>query len=620
MSVTEKFSCSSLFKKRNLISKIKSIPNNNVCFDCSSKNPEYISINNGIFICNKCLEIHNKFRKEISNTINNLTSLNMTELKYLYLGGNQKLYEFINYEYSNLKNFKTEILYQTNAMQYYRNNLNYQVNGGVKPKKPNSNINAYELINTNNIHKYEKVKINDCDESNLIKNKYEHININDKSRNINKKKNSPKVSIKNSFSSLDTSHLKKHKSFYKEMNKIFSKTINLDDSIYKKQKIKRIHSNMRTCPKSVEIQNDSEENIDKFYNSSNNFRKEVDDHHINNIYNNNFFTLSATKNIFMFTPHKDSIIYKHRKITNSQKKNYNKNEIYLKPKINILLNSEEKKENSQKKFPINTETNNDNYSYKTFYQNNRTKRIFDNLNLNKTDNYYLKLSNNKIDEANESDNENEIPQKKMGISTRKPFYTKIMTANHTINYDWLPRQMEDENNKPERNPIRIRNMLFYQSKKRENKNDKNNFNIKIEEGQNNNNNNLKEEGLKNNKFKMFKLYSMKNGNNINSNALKDFNKLSDFFETKLKDSNGERNKMKERYKKIDNINFGSGIENKIIPINLDKIGKYNLQKTNNPKNIITKTITNINDDEFKIKKIDIQRNSIRNLYKKKNQL
>jgi hypothetical protein len=77
---------------------------------------------------------------------------------------------------------------------------------------------------------------------------------------------------------------------------------------------------------------------------------------IEHIYNNNFITLSATNNIFMFTPNKGSIIYNHRKINNDNFSNNNNNEkiptlntvkeIYSKPKIPYLISSNKKRENN----------------------------------------------------------------------------------------------------------------------------------------------------------------------------------------------------------------------------------------------------------------------------------
>ena len=43
-------------------------------------------------------------------------------------------------------------------MQYYRNNLHYKVYGGPKPVKPSENINAYEIVDANDLAvKNEKI-------------------------------------------------------------------------------------------------------------------------------------------------------------------------------------------------------------------------------------------------------------------------------------------------------------------------------------------------------------------------------------------------------------------------------------------------------------------------------
>ena len=112
MSLNDKKKFPSNAEKRMKIKEIKNDELNKECFDCGSCYPEYISINNGVFICKDCLHIHNKFPKQVSTTLkNNLSSLNSKELEFMYLGGNQKLLEFINYEYPQLQKFKINILY-----------------------------------------------------------------------------------------------------------------------------------------------------------------------------------------------------------------------------------------------------------------------------------------------------------------------------------------------------------------------------------------------------------------------------------------------------------------------------------------------------------------------------
>ena len=86
-------------EKIKMINTIQSDEINNVCFECGTNDPEYISINNGVFICKECVQDHFDFPHEISQIIiNDLSNLNNNELKKLYLGGNKKLIEFINFD------------------------------------------------------------------------------------------------------------------------------------------------------------------------------------------------------------------------------------------------------------------------------------------------------------------------------------------------------------------------------------------------------------------------------------------------------------------------------------------------------------------------------------------
>ena len=133
---------------------------NNVCFECGTNNPEYISLNNAVFLCKECVQDHFQFPPEISQiVINNLESLNVTDLKKLYLGGNKKLIEFINFDFPRLKQCPPNILYKTRAVDYYRKLLEFYVTGGIRPLKPIFEY-AYQLIatknNYNNISHFKK--------------------------------------------------------------------------------------------------------------------------------------------------------------------------------------------------------------------------------------------------------------------------------------------------------------------------------------------------------------------------------------------------------------------------------------------------------------------------------
>ena len=143
-----------LLRKNNIMfhekeRKIKSIikeQSNKICIDCSKSNPEYISLNNAVFICKSCFQKHQKFPIHVTKLIkNDLSSLTLKELQYLYFGGNKKMYEFINYEYPKLSSLNPYLSYKTIAMEYYRNWLRYLIEGGIEPIKPDESI-AYNLI------------------------------------------------------------------------------------------------------------------------------------------------------------------------------------------------------------------------------------------------------------------------------------------------------------------------------------------------------------------------------------------------------------------------------------------------------------------------------------------
>ena len=157
--------------KKHKIKVLLKDPRNRECFECSNYEPEYISLNNGIFLCENCINNHKNLPKSISNIVtNNLYNLTLNEIQYLCCGGNQKLKNFIKSEYPNLRKLSPEYFYQTYAMDYYRKCLEYLIEGGIKPTRPDIDK-AYELLNKNIVNKYSNNKdnINNFGKKNLIK-------------------------------------------------------------------------------------------------------------------------------------------------------------------------------------------------------------------------------------------------------------------------------------------------------------------------------------------------------------------------------------------------------------------------------------------------------------------
>ena len=110
------------------------------CFDChrAYKTPEYVSLNNAIFLCEDCAEIHRELPEYISVIVpNRLRNFSNEQLKLFYYGGNRKLLEFITYEYPKLKYLDPDIMYKTEAMEYYRKCIRANAFDLDYPKKPN---------------------------------------------------------------------------------------------------------------------------------------------------------------------------------------------------------------------------------------------------------------------------------------------------------------------------------------------------------------------------------------------------------------------------------------------------------------------------------------------------
>jgi len=480
----------SIFDKKKIpyntekLRKIKEIKNNELnkqCFDCGSCYPEYISINNGVFICKDCINIHNKFPKQISNTLkNNLSSLNNKELEYMFLGGNQKLLEFVNYEYPQLHKFKINILYQTKAMQYYRNYLNYLVNGGTKPIRPSEQINAYELIDLNEeLKKYEKIsaQLNSKTFRDKKRNKsLTNLDSKNKKSDVGKQKTykgTEKRRKKNLFNFDDEDSLKRHKSFYKEMNKIFSTNDDFgnisnieENNCHKEIKIKKQNYKNKS---EVIFNNENNNNNNKIYNSNtahvegkSNYQGQPVEH----IYNNNYFTLSATKNIFMFTPNKESIIYKHRKINPNNNSNIGMNtvnEIYSKPKISNYINYNKQKITKNNEYENNKDINNNYKNTKTYEPKYRKDRSDEIIKINNK----LEIAKNQNNDTAEKTETNNMYD--YNIEFEENDDNKIFTKKRVSKLMKKDKFItNDENNIIQRNIIKKGDNIFYRNDKRGN--------------------------------------------------------------------------------------------------------------------------------------------------------
>lgn len=235
MKISKKENAALIKIKKQKIKIILNVPKNNECFECANLNPEFISLNNGIFICKKCIKNHINLPKSISNILkNDLNNLTLKNIQYLCFGGNEKLKQFIQNEFPKLKKFEFHNVYKTYAMDYYRKYLEYLIEGGIKPNKPNKNK-AYDLIKINNINNKNKnthIKINidnkisNLDEANTNTKKNTHID-NNKEKNLKLTKSSGRLrpnlnlilsNFNNSLNNFNTINI------YNYNNKIFTET------------------------------------------------------------------------------------------------------------------------------------------------------------------------------------------------------------------------------------------------------------------------------------------------------------------------------------------------------------------------------------------------------------
>lgn len=97
---------------------------NNFCVECHEIDPQWVSVNNGIFICINCAGLHRGFGVQVSFVRSlEMDKIDDLHLKMLKYGGNRKFLEFMNlYEISNNDDDRHQ-KYITKACQFYREQL-----------------------------------------------------------------------------------------------------------------------------------------------------------------------------------------------------------------------------------------------------------------------------------------------------------------------------------------------------------------------------------------------------------------------------------------------------------------------------------------------------------------
>ena len=119
------------------IGKLMENYDNSKCVDCGIEfrylyvyigqaNPTFVSVNNGVFVCHKCADVH---RSVIASNISLIRSValgswNEKQIQYLEMGGNDKFSKFLD-TYA-LMTEPANNKYKSKAAEYYRSQVNIQ--------------------------------------------------------------------------------------------------------------------------------------------------------------------------------------------------------------------------------------------------------------------------------------------------------------------------------------------------------------------------------------------------------------------------------------------------------------------------------------------------------------
>ena len=125
----------------NEISELLKQEGNNHCIDCQLVNPTYTSINNAVFLCDNCADIHKRLGQNITQ-IKSITNDQFSdeEISLLKIGGNLRLENLLK-EYSLKEDQNKQYKYYLKIVEYYRSLLKAELN-------KENNITEYEeLIN-----------------------------------------------------------------------------------------------------------------------------------------------------------------------------------------------------------------------------------------------------------------------------------------------------------------------------------------------------------------------------------------------------------------------------------------------------------------------------------------